>query len=73
MDAAIRATHATHIIHLPRNEILKMIDMPTFFYSCHLMGREKTITSAVFAALEALGSAQLWVESMISEVIFGAA
>ena len=50
-----------------------MIDMPTFFYSCHLMGREKTITSAVFAALEALGSAQLWVESMISEVTFGTA
>ena len=49
-----------------------MIDMPTFFYSCFLMECKKTITMATFAALEALGSAQLWVESMISAVILGA-
>ena len=73
MDAAIRATHATHIIYLPRNENLKMIDMPTFFYSCHLMECKKTIITATFAALEALGSTQMWVESMIIAVIFGAA
>jgi hypothetical protein len=34
---------------------------------------KKTIIIATFAALEALGSAQLWVESMISEVTFGTA
>ena len=50
-----------------------MIDTPTFFYSCHLMECKKTIITATFAALEALGSAQLWVESMISAVTFGAA
>lgn len=65
MDAAISATQATHIIHLSRNKNFKMIDTPTFFYSWHLMECKKTIIIATFAALEALGSAQLWVESMI--------
>ena len=50
-----------------------MIDMPNFFYSCHWMECKKPTTTATFAALEALGSAQLWVESMISAVTFGAA
>ena len=46
--------------------------MPTVFYSCHLMECKKTIATATFAALEALDSARVQLESMISAVILGA-